>query len=205
MEVAVAFQLDGQYFENCSCEVVCPCTASLALGADYDRCQVILVFHVDSGDVDGTDVSGLTVAAVADTPKVMSDGGWRLGVVIDEAASEEQAEALGAVFSGAAGGPMAALAGLIGEQLGVERLPIEFTSDNGSHHVKIGDSANVTVEDVVPFGVEGNEPAKLTDIFHPANSTLNIAKAGASNIDLFGLQISNEGKAAFSGTFSWAA
>ena len=79
MEVAVAFQLDGQYFENCSCEVVCPCTVSLALGADYDRCQVILVFHVDSGDVDGTDVSGLTVAAVADTPKVMSDGGWRLG------------------------------------------------------------------------------------------------------------------------------
>ena len=201
----MAFQLDGQYFENCSCEVVCPCTASLALGADYDRCQVILVFHVDSGDVDGTDVSGLTVAAVADTPKVMSDGGWRLGVVIDEAASEEQAEALGAVFSGAVGGPMAALAGLIGEQLGVERLPIEFSSDNGSHHVKIGDSANVTVEDVVPFGVEGNEPAKLTDIFHPANSTLNIAKAGASTIDLFGLQISNEGKAAFSGTFSWAA
>jgi hypothetical protein len=205
MEVAVAFQLDGQYFENCSCEVVCPCTASLALGADYDRCQVILVFHVDSGDVDGTDVSGLTVAAVADTPKVMSDGGWRLGVVIDDAASEQQAEALGAVFSGAAGGPMVALAGLVGEQLGVERLPIEFSSDNGSHHVKIGDSANVTVEDVVPFGVEGNEPAKVTDIFHPANSTLNIAKAGASTIDLFGLQISNEGKAAFSGTFSWAA
>ena len=201
----MAFQLDGQYFENCSCEVVCPCTASLALGADYDRCQVILVFHVDSGDVDGTDVSGLTVAAVADTPKVMSDGGWRLGVVIDEAASEEQAEALGAVFSGAVGGPMAALAGMIGEQLGVERLPIEFSSDNGSHHVKIGDSANVDVEDVVPFGVEGNEPAKVTDIFHPANSTLNIAKAGASTIDLFGLQISNEGKAAFSGTFSWAA
>jgi hypothetical protein len=71
--------------------------------------------------------------------------------------------------------------------------------------VKIGDSANVDVEDVVPFGVEGNEPAKVTDIFHPANSTLNIAKAGASTIDLFGLQISNEGKAAFSGTFSWAA
>jgi hypothetical protein len=107
----MAFQIQGRYFENCSCEVVCPCTASFALGADYDRCQVILVFHVDSGELDGTDVSGLTVAALADTPKVMSDGGWRLGVVIDEAASGEQAEALGAVFSGAAGGPMAAVPG----------------------------------------------------------------------------------------------
>ena len=176
-----------------------------ALGADYDRCQVILVFHVDSGDVEGTDVSGLTVAAVADTPKVMSEGGWRLGVVIDEAASDEQADALGAVFSGSAGGPMAGLAGLVGEQLGVERLPIEFSSESGSHHVKIGDATHVDVEDVVPFGSEGNEPAKLTDIFHPANSTLNVAKAGASTINLFGLEISNEGKSAFSGTFSWAA
>ena len=201
----MAFQVEGRYFENCSCEVVCPCTLSLALGADYDRCQVILVFHLDSGEVDGTDVGGLTVAAVADTPKVMSDGGWRLGVVIDEAASDEQADALGAVFSGAAGGPMAALSGLVGEQLGVERLPIEFSSGDGGHHVKIGDAADVEVEDVVPFGSEGNEPAKVTDIFHPANSTLNVAKAGSSTINLFGLELSNEGKSAFSGTFSWAA
>lgn len=201
----MAFQIEGRYFENCSCDVVCPCTLSLALGADYDRCEVILVFHVDSGELDGTDLGGLTVAAVGDTPKVMSDGGWRLGVVIDEAASDEQAEALGAVFSGAVGGPMAAVSGLIGEQLGVERLPIEFSSENGSHHVKIGDAAHVDVEDVVPFGSEGNEPAKVTDIFHPANSTLNVAKAGSSMINLFGLEMSNEGKSAFSGTFSWAA
>jgi hypothetical protein len=59
-------------------EVVCPCTASLALGADYDRCNVTLVFHIVDGEVEGTDVSGLTVAAIADSPKVMSDGNWRL-------------------------------------------------------------------------------------------------------------------------------
>ena len=71
--------------------------------------------------------------------------------------------------------------------------------------MKIDDAANIDVEDVVPFGAEGNEPPKMTDIFHPPNSTLNIAKAGASTIELFGLQISNEGKSAFSGAFSWAA
>ncbi len=201
----MGFQIGGRYFENCSCEVVCPCTLSFALGADYDRCQVILVFHVDSGEVDGTDVGGLTVAAVADTPKVMSEGNWRLGVVIDEAASDEQAQALGAVFSGQAGGPMAAVAGLVGEQLGVERLPIEFSSQDGSHHVRIGEAVHVDVDDVVPFGSEGNEPSKVTDIFHPANSTLTVAKAGSSTINLFGLEIANEGKSAFSGTFSWAA
>ena len=68
----MAWKLEGTYFETCSCEVVCPCTASLVLGADYDRCRATLVFHITDGDVEGTDVSNLTVAAIADTPKVMS-------------------------------------------------------------------------------------------------------------------------------------
>jgi hypothetical protein len=123
----VAWKLEGTYFETCSCEVVCPCTASLALGADYDRCRVTLVFNVTDGEVEGTDVSGLTIAAVADTPQVMSEGDWRLGVFLDDAASDEQAAKLGAVFGGQLGGPMAALGGLIGENLGVQRAPIEVS------------------------------------------------------------------------------
>src|SRR4029077_20388387 len=136
----MAWKLDGSYFETCSCDVMCPCTASLALGATKDRCNATLVFHIKRGEVEGVDVSGLTVAAIADTPKVMSDGDWRLGVVIDEAASEEQADKLGSVFSGALGGPMAALEALVGENLGVERLPIEVKEDGLKHSVRIGDA-----------------------------------------------------------------
>ena len=97
----MSWNLNGSYFETCSCDVVCPCTASLALGATRDRCNVTLVFNISEGDVEGTDVSGLTVAAVADTPKVMTEGNWRLGGVIYAAASAQQAEKRGAVFSGA--------------------------------------------------------------------------------------------------------
>src|ERR1044072_6371137 len=103
----MAWKLEGTYFETCSCEVVCPCTASLGLGAHYERCNVTLVLNVVEGAVEGTDVGGLTVAAIADTPRVMTDGGWRLGVFIDAAASDEQAEKLGAVFGGQLGVPMA--------------------------------------------------------------------------------------------------
>ena len=136
----MAWSIEGRYFENCSCEVVCPCTASLALGADNDYCRVALVFHVDSGEVDGVGVSDLTVTAVAETGKYMHEGNWRLGVLMDEAASDEQAAALGGVFSGQLGGPMAALAPLVGEQLGVERVPMEFSSENGHHKLTIGDT-----------------------------------------------------------------
>jgi hypothetical protein len=200
----MAWKLEGTYFETCSCEVVCPCTASLALGADYDRCRVTLVFNVVDGEVEGTDVGGLTVAAVGDSPKVMTDGNWRLGVFIDASASDAQAEKLGAVFSGQLGGPMAGLAPLIGENLGVERVPIEVHEDGLRHSVTIGDAVDFEIEDVVPFGVESGEPARVSGIFHPAGSELTIARATRSRINAFGIEF--EGKSAFSNSkFSWAA
>jgi hypothetical protein len=200
----MSWNLDGSYFETCSCELVCPCTASISNGATYDRCNVVLVFNVESGEVDGTDVSGLTVAAVADTPKVMSEGNWRLGVVIDEAASDEQAEKLGGVFSGALGGPMEALGPMVGENLGVERAPIEVNEEGLRHSIRIGDAVDFEIEDIVPFGVETGEPAKITGIFHPAGPELTVSRATRSKINAFGIQY--EGKSGFSRSqFSWAA
>src|ERR1700676_3123975 len=150
----MSWKLAGSYFETCSCDVICPCTASLALGATLDRCRVTLVFHVNDGNVEGIDVGGLTVAAIADTPKVMSEGNWRLGVFIDAAASDEQAAKLGGVFSGALGGPLAGLGPLVSENLGVQRAPIEVREECLLHSVRIGDAIDFEVEDVVPFGVE---------------------------------------------------
>jgi len=200
----MSWNLSGSYFESCSCDVVCPCTASLSLGATKDRCKVVLVFNVKSGEVEGTDVSGLTVAAVADTPKVMSEGNWRLGVVIDADASDEQAEKLGGVFSGALGGPMEALGPLVGENLGMERQPIEVREEGLTHSVRIGDQVDFEIEDIVPFGVESGEPAKITGIFHPVGSELTVSRATRSSVNAFGIQY--EAKAGFSASeFAWAA
>jgi hypothetical protein len=200
----MSWKLEGSYFETCSCDVVCPCTASFSLGATHDRCRVVLVFNVKDGEVEGTDVSGLTVAAVVDSPKVMSEGNWRLGVFIDAAASAEQAEKLGGVFSGALGGPMQAMGPLVSENLGVESAPIEVREDGLRHSIRIGDGVDFEVEDVVPFGVETGEPARLTGIFHPAGPDLTVARTMRSKIDAFGIQF--DGVAAMSRSqFSWAA
>jgi len=199
----VSWKLAGSYFETCSCDVVCPCTASLALGATLDRCRVVLVFNVKEGEVEGVDVGGLTVAAFADTPKVMTEGNWRLGVFMDAKASEEQAGKLGAVFSGALGGPMEALGPLIGENLGVQVAPIEVREEGLRHSIRIGDSVDFEIEDVVPFGVETGQPARLTGVFHPAGSELTVAHNTRSKINAFGTEY--QGKAAFSVShFSWA-
>jgi hypothetical protein len=200
----MSWNIEGSYVETCSCEFMCPCNASFAHGATYDHCRVVLVFKIAKGEVEGTDVSGLNVAAVAETPKVMTEGNWRLGVFIDAAASDEQAGKLGAVFGGQLGGPMEMLAPLIGESLGVERAAIEVRDDGLSHSVRIGDAVDFEVEDVVPFGIETGEPVRMSGMFHPAGSELTVAEARRSDIDAFG--IAYEGKSALTTShFAWAA
>lgn len=203
----MAWHLEGTYFENCSCDMVCPCsTSSLTMPADTDRCEVVLAFHIDSGEIEGVDVSGLSVGVLADTPALMSDGNWRVGVFMDEGATQEQMDKLGAVFSGQLGGPMELVAGLVGENLGVEVAPIEYVDDGIRHYVKIGDFVEMEIEDFVPPQTPGAEPTKITGVFHPANSTLTVARAtSTSRVNAFGLEFSNAEKNGLSAPFSWAA
>src|ERR1700686_2639538 len=199
----MAWKLAGTYFENCNCDWVCPCTVtSFASAATQDRCQVVLNYHVRSGEVDGVDVSGRGVSIVADSPKQMLDGGWRVGLIIDDKASKEQADKLTGVFAGQAGGPMANIAPLIGELLGVERPPIEYSDKGNKHSIRIGDSVAIEVEDFA--AQEGGETTKLTGVAHPSGSTITIAKPLASQIKAFGMEFHNAGKSAFSAPFSWA-
>ncbi|HEU4973179.1 MAG TPA: DUF1326 domain-containing protein [Gaiellaceae bacterium] len=199
----MSWNLNGSYFETCSCEFMCPCNFSFDHGATYDYCRVTLVFEIDDGDIEGTNVGGRTIAVIADTPKVMTEGNWRLGLFVDDGASDDQVEQLTAVFGGQKGGPMAGLAPLIGEVLGVERAPIEVVQDGLLHSVRIGDAIDFEVEDIVPFGIETGQPARLTGLFHPVGSELTAAEATRSQISAFGIEY--EGKSGLSSAFSWAA
>jgi hypothetical protein len=200
----VSWKLKGSYVETCSCDLICPCNASFDHGAVYDYCRVTLVFNIREGEIEGTDVSGLKFAAIADTPKVMTDGNWRLGMFVDETATDEQADKLTAVFGGQLGGPMAGLVPLVGEVLGVERVPIEVVDDGLRHSVRIGEGIDFEIEDIVPFGVETGEPIRLKGMFHPAGSELTVAEATRSRISGFGIEY--EGKTGLSSAaFSWAA
>jgi hypothetical protein len=200
----MAWNLTGSYVETCSCELMCPCNLSFDHGATYDFCRVTLAFNIRGGDVEGTDIAGRKVVLVADTPKVMTDGNWRLGMFIDERASDEQADKLGKVFGGQLGGPMEALGPLVGEVVGVERASIELTDDGLRHAVRVGDAIDFEVEDIVPFGVETGQPVRFDGMFHPVASNLTMAEARRSQINAFGIQY--EGKTGLSTSeFSWAA
>jgi hypothetical protein len=200
----MAWSLKGSYVETCSCELMCPCNLSFDHGATYDFCRATLVFDIREGQIESTDIAGRRIAIIIDTPKVMTDGNWRLGVFVDDEATDDQADKLTQVFSGQLGGPMAGLVPLVGEILGVERAKIDVQDDGVRHSVRIGDAIDFEVEDIVPFGVETGEPVRFAGMFHPVGSDLTMAEAKRSRINAFGIEY--EGKTGLSTSeFSWAA
>jgi hypothetical protein len=200
----MTWNLTGSYAETCSCELMCPCNLSFDHGATYDYCRATLAFDLRAGDVEGTDVAGRRVVLIIDTPKVMTDGNWRLGVYVDQDASDEQFDKLVKVFGGQLGGPMAALAPLVGEVVGAERARIDLSDDGLRHSVRVADTIDFVIEDIVPFGVETGEPVRFSGMFHPVGSDLTMAEAKHTRINAFG--ISYEGRTGLStSSFSWAA
>lgn len=199
----MAWNLTGSYVETCSCELMCPCNLSFDHGATYDFCRVTLAFSIRQGTIEGASIDGRKVVMIADTPKVMTEGNWRVGVFIDDGASEEQFDRLARVFGGQLGGPMGALTPLIGEMLGVERASIDVDDDGLRHRVRVGDSVDFEIQDIVPFGIETGEPIRFSGMFHPVGSDLTMAEAKRSRINAFGIQY--EGKTGLSkAEFSWA-
>ncbi len=201
----MAWHVEGTYFENCNCDMVCPCsTSGLTAPADNERCNAALAFHVDTGEVNGVDVGGLNVCIVGDAPALMSEGGWKLGLLLDSAASKEQAEALAAVFGGQLGGPMEDLGQLVGEMAGSESMDITYSDNGRRHQVKVGTALDVAVEDFVSPMDPTEKGIKVSGVGFPAD-TLAAGTASKGRVDVFGMSWDNAGKNSFSAPFAWSA
>ena len=132
----MGFSVEGDYFETCSCDVSCNC---IFLGdATLDHCDVAIGWHVVHGERDGVDLAGLNAALFVRSGKRMLDGNWKVALYYDERADERQADALKSIFSGQAGGHLAALGPLIGSVVGIEAAPIRFESVNGKRRLTVG-------------------------------------------------------------------
>jgi hypothetical protein len=138
---------------------------------------VLLAWHVTEGQKDGVDLTGLNAVMAVHSPKQMTDGGWRVALYLDDRANPEQSEALGAVFSGGAGGHLAALGPLIGEVAGVAPAAISFDRNGGSLKATVGDLLSMESEELV--GMDGTNPPVIANPpFGAFTQPVTQAKAG---------------------------
>jgi hypothetical protein len=180
------WQISGEYFEACSCDFVCPCpTSGMAAKPTKTFCDAGLVFHVDRGQHGTTRLDGLSFAVLLHTPGPMIQGNWTVGVVVDERASAEQREALGAIASGQAGGPMAAVGPLVGTFRGVEAKPIKIEKSGMRRSASIPGVLDIAIEGVP--GASQAEPIFFDNVGHPAASRLALAKASRGHMHGFGI------------------
>lgn len=134
----MAYQLEGQVIEVCTCKAICPCW----IGEEPDQgyCNGVLAYHIKRGAVDGTDVSGRTLAIVAHIPGNALQGNWKVRLFVDEEASAAQKDALVNAWSGKLGGPLADIAKMVGEVTGVEQAPITFSLQASNGSLRVGEA-----------------------------------------------------------------
>jgi hypothetical protein len=154
----MAYRLEGSILEVCTCNVLCPCW----IGEDPDNgtCDSVVAYHVDTGSVNGVNVSGLTLAVGVHIPGNVLKGNWRVMVFVDERAMSQQEEALTQAFSGKLGGPLADFAQLFGEVVGVQRAPIVYEVEQGKGHLRIGTGIEAELE---PYQGTTGAPTTLHD------------------------------------------
>jgi hypothetical protein len=203
---AVSWQVKGEYFESCSCDFVCPCpTSGLAAPPTKGSCTFAFVHRIDEGRYGDVDLKGLHFAVVGRTPGPMVEGNWTVGLVTDERASEAQKQAIVGIASGQAGGPMAALGGLISNFAGVESAAITFEQDGLKRSAKVGKAVDQAIEGVA--GADTTKPVYFDNVGHPVAQRLALAKASRSHVHAFGVEwddVSGKNNGHFA-SFSWKA
>ena len=202
------WSLRGEYMESCNCDYLCPCVYTNPQGpVTYDHCTAVLVFRIDEGRSGTTRLDGLKFALVLRSGKVMADGNWIFGVVVDAAADPAQRQALAAIAGGEAGGtPGIIRQNLVGDFRGVEFQPIEFTIAGLTRRAAVPQLFAFEIEGVASRNRSG-DPFYIDNTGHPASSRLALARSTETHVHAFGLDLdlAGQGNNGHFAPFSWTA
>ena len=196
------WQLKGDYFENCNCEILCPCVVQGGPAVPTEgHCDVAFAFHIAAGDYQGIPLDDLNFIIAAYTPGVMGVGDWTLAAYIDERADQPQRAALGRILSGEIGGPAERWMRLTAHYLGIKYCPIDYQSDGHRRSVHIPGIINFTVDGIIVG--RNPEPMRLENTGHPVSSSLALAKGATSTYTDHGMTWDNSGKNGHYSSFEW--
>ena len=201
------WQIRGEYMETCNCTLLCPCiTSNLAATPTEGDCKAAVAMRIDEGVKDGVTLDGLKFVVMMHAPGPMGAGNLTVGLIVDESASDAQVEAITAIASGAAGGPMAALAPRVGKFAGVERRPVEFQAEGLKRAVRAGDLLDEACEGL-PSLVAPGQALAIDNTAHPVNARLSLAKATRSLFNVFGMRWNDSTgtRNAHFAPFAWSA
>ncbi len=182
------WQVNGRYYETCNCDFICPCLpGQMAVSPTKGSCTFAMAFQIDRGKYGSVSLDGLGFIILGYTPGAMGKGNWSVGLIADERAGIEQRDAITAIASGAAGGPMSALSGLIGKFVGIESAPIRFDDTGLKWSVNASGMVDMAAEAAMGINPAATEPLRLEHTGHPAADSFALARAARSHVHALGM------------------
>jgi hypothetical protein len=168
-DASATWRIAGPYFESCNCKPICPCRmvdGKAGSRAMYRYCQFAIGWTVAEGHYGDLDLSGRSGVMVGYWDEHERGAPWRVGVYVDEGATDAQRELLAGILTGRQGGtPARQYAGAISEVLFVEPAAVEIDHKDGSQlirvhgHVEARAAARFETESSVSCGVPGHDRA----------------------------------------------
>jgi hypothetical protein len=202
-----SWQISGDYFENCNCDVVCPCLIApqgpFAARPTQGHCDLAFALHIDRGAFGDVSLDGLNAAAIGQTPGAMGLGNVSLAVYLDQRADDRQREALQKILDGSTGGPMGALAPLVSNVLGVKSVPIAYTKEGRRRAVEIPDVMHMAVQAVPSLIPDQESWAATGHPFNPDKLAFAVGEADSTFQD-YGMRWDNSGKNGHYASINWS-
>jgi hypothetical protein len=191
----------GLLFENCSCQLVCPGHMHFSQLCTHERCRGYWAIRIDEGVFEQVPLAGLKAVITFDSPQHMIDGGWTETIVIDEAASPQQREALQRILTGSAGGPWEVLARFVGDWLETRYLPIEFAEEGTTKRATIPGLLRAAITQI--RGRDRTKPVVFENIFNQVHAPVQVLATGSTEYDDGVIRIRNENTHGLYSNFDW--
>lgn len=189
------WEIRGELFLNCSCEVFCPCVVSLGKHPPTEGdCKAWMAIRIDEGHYEGESLSGLNVALMVEIPGRMAEGGWRVAAYVDDRATQKAYNGILKIFSGAAGGTTGLFTLLVSDIVGAERAPVEIGGEGPRRHVRVGRKIEGEIEMV--GGADPNHPVMISNSRYWMGPDIIVAKGLKSRVRDFGRMWDFGGKSA---------
>ncbi|HTS53803.1 MAG TPA: DUF1326 domain-containing protein [Burkholderiales bacterium] len=202
----------GNWFDVCKCNIPCPCT--FAQAPTYGDCEGILAYHVTQGHFGDVRLDGLNLILIGAFEGDLWAGkakNVKFAIFMDMRADERQRAALQTIFSGQGGGVPGQLFGIWGrpEVVGFEVAPIEFEVAEDLAHWRASVPGKLTAAAQALSGPT-SRPGDRVQLHNPPGSEVGPGavatwgRATADRANAFGFNFDWAGRSSKHIAFDWS-
>ena len=191
----------GLLFENCNCQLVCPGHMHFDQLCTHERCVGYWAIRVDEGQYEQVPLAGLKALIAFDSPQRMISGDWTEVVIVDDAASPEQRDAMERLLTGRIGGPWETLAKFVARRLETRYLPIEFSEEAGTKKARIAGLLETAISQI--RGRDRTKPVLFENIFNQIHAPTQVLATGSTTYDDGVIRIDTTKTHALHSQFEW--